>query len=129
MSDILTDIDLPHLRFPLYGIMNGCIAAGRLLLCGWLTFGKKARNMKASAPAWAFFKERLFKTYELKHTSMDAFISYLKNVRAEVRKVTWPTRRQATLLTVLVVAVSLLVAAYLGLFDFVLARLLDMFII
>jgi preprotein translocase subunit SecE len=60
---------------------------------------------------------------------MDAFISYLKNVRAEVRKVTWPTRRQATLLTVLVVAVSLLVAAYLGLFDFVLARLLDMFII
>jgi len=60
---------------------------------------------------------------------MDAFISYLKNVRAEVRKVTWPTRRQATLLTVLVVAVSVLVAAYLGLFDFVLARLLDMFII
>jgi preprotein translocase subunit SecE len=60
---------------------------------------------------------------------MDAFISYLKNVRAEVRKVTWPTRRQATLLTVLVVALSLLVAAYLGLFDFVLARLLDMFII
>jgi preprotein translocase subunit SecE len=60
---------------------------------------------------------------------MDAFISYLKNVRAEVRKVTWPTRRQATLLTVLVVAVSLLVAAYLGLFDFVLARLLVLFII
>jgi len=60
------NIDLSHLRFPLYRIMNGCRPAAVLLLCGWLTFGKKARNMKASAPAWAFFKERLFKNIRIK---------------------------------------------------------------
>lgn len=60
---------------------------------------------------------------------IDTFMTYLKNVRAEVRKVKWPTQRQATQLTVLVIAVSLLIAAYLGVFDFALARLLDVFVI
>lgn len=60
---------------------------------------------------------------------MEKLTTYLKNVRAEVEKVSWPTQRQAALLTVLVVIISLLTAGYLGLFDFVLSRALETFIL
>lgn len=56
-------------------------------------------------------------------------VTYLKNTRAEMEKVKWPTQRQTTLLTGLVVAVSFLTAAYLGVFDFILSRALEIFIL
>ena len=43
---------------------------------------------------------------------------YLKDVRAEMRHVTWPTRRQAIVYTAVVLVVSLLTAGYLGLLDY-----------
>jgi preprotein translocase subunit SecE len=49
---------------------------------------------------------------------------YLKEVRAEMRHVTWPSRRQAVLYTAVVVIISLATATYLGLWDYVLAALL-----
>jgi len=45
-------------------------------------------------------------------------IQYLKDVRAEMRHVSWPTRRQTVLYTVVVIAISLAAAVYLGLFDY-----------
>ncbi|MDE2213142.1 MAG: preprotein translocase subunit SecE [Patescibacteria group bacterium] len=42
---------------------------------------------------------------------------YFKQVRAEMRHVTWPSRRQTTIYTVVVIVVSLAVAIYLGLLD------------
>ncbi|HUD02733.1 MAG TPA: preprotein translocase subunit SecE [Candidatus Paceibacterota bacterium] len=45
--------------------------------------------------------------------------NYFKEVRAEMRHVTWPTRNQAIVYTVVVVAVSLATAVYLGLLDYV----------
>lgn len=45
--------------------------------------------------------------------------NYFKDVRAEMRHVSWPTRRQAVVYTGVVIAVSLATAVYLGLLDYV----------
>ncbi len=46
-------------------------------------------------------------------------INYFKDVRSEMRHVSWPTRSQATGYTLVVIGVSLATAVYLGLLDFV----------
>lgn len=48
---------------------------------------------------------------------------YLKETRAEINKVTWPTREQATRLTLIVLAVTAALAVVLALVDFVFAWL------
>ena len=46
-------------------------------------------------------------------------LNYLKEVRAELRHVSWPTRTQTIVYTLVVVAVSAAAAVYLGLWDYV----------
>lgn len=48
-----------------------------------------------------------------------SIMSYFKEVRAEMKHVSWPTRRLTVVYTVVVVGVSLGVAIYLGLLDFI----------
>ncbi len=43
--------------------------------------------------------------------------NYLQEIRAELKHVAWPTRRQTTNFTVLVIGISIFVAAMLGLLD------------
>jgi len=43
---------------------------------------------------------------------------YLKDTRSELRHVAWPTQLQTIVYTILVALISVGVAAYLGLFDF-----------
>jgi preprotein translocase subunit SecE len=50
--------------------------------------------------------------------------NYLKDVRAELKHVSWPSRSQAITYTVVVVAVSLFTAFYLGAWDFLFAALI-----
>lgn len=45
--------------------------------------------------------------------------SYFQETQAELRHVAWPTRTQTIVYTVLVIAISLFIALYLGLFDFI----------
>jgi preprotein translocase subunit SecE len=45
-------------------------------------------------------------------------INYIKEVIEEAKKVTWPTRKQAIFFTVTVLIISVAVAYYLGLLDF-----------
>lgn len=45
--------------------------------------------------------------------------NYFKEVRAEMKHVSWPTRRQAVVYTAVVIGVSLAIAAYLGILDYV----------
>lgn len=59
---------------------------------------------------------------------MDSFINYLKDTVAEMRHVSWPTNKQSVVYTVLVVVISVVVALYIGLFDFVFQRGLDWFV-
>ena len=44
---------------------------------------------------------------------------YFKEVRAELKHVTWPTRNQAIVYTIVVIVVSLATAIYLGLLDYI----------
>ncbi len=53
-----------------------------------------------------------------------SLVNYLKDTRAELKHVNWPTRRQAILYTIGVIVVSIVVAAYLGFFDYIFALIL-----
>ena len=51
---------------------------------------------------------------------------YVKQTRAEMTHVNWPTRQQTIRFTVLVILVSLATAALLGVSDFVFSKLLTL---
>jgi preprotein translocase subunit SecE len=55
----------------------------------------------------------------------DRVSSWLYDTRVELKKVVWPTREQAMNLTVLVIAVALAVAAFVGLVDAGLEKLIQ----
>ncbi|MES2134675.1 MAG: preprotein translocase subunit SecE [Patescibacteria group bacterium] len=50
---------------------------------------------------------------------MKRLVEYIKAVRSELTHVSWPTRNQAILYTLLVIAISIGVAVLLGAFDFI----------
>jgi len=43
---------------------------------------------------------------------------YIRDTRGELKHVSWPTRKQAIVFTVLTIILSVLLALYLGFFDF-----------
>lgn len=55
--------------------------------------------------------------------------TFLKEVKLEVKKVNWPTRSQTIRYTLIVLGISLAVAAFLGGLDFLFTRLLEKFIL
>jgi preprotein translocase subunit SecE len=59
---------------------------------------------------------------------MSQFINYLKDTYAELKHVSWPTNKQSVVYTVLVIVISIIVALYIGLFDFVFSKALDWFV-
>jgi len=59
---------------------------------------------------------------------MERFINYLKDTRAELKHVAWPTQRQAIIYTALVIGISILVAVFTGFFDFIFNTGLDWFV-
>lgn len=50
------------------------------------------------------------------------FINYLRDTRAELRHVTWPTKNEAINFTMIVIAISIGTGVFLGLLDFVFAK-------
>ena len=50
-------------------------------------------------------------------------VRFLRETRSELRKVVWPTRREALNMTAIVLGVTLLMAAGLGLVDWLLTKL------
>lgn len=50
-------------------------------------------------------------------------ISFLKEVRDELKKVVWPTRNEVIRLTSLVIVISLIVGFFLGGLDYVFTKL------
>jgi preprotein translocase subunit SecE len=51
------------------------------------------------------------------------FVSrYFRETVGELRKVTWPTRQEATSLTIVVLIVITLMSAFLGVLDFIYSR-------
>ncbi|OGN13848.1 MAG: preprotein translocase subunit SecE [Candidatus Yanofskybacteria bacterium RIFCSPHIGHO2_02_FULL_43_22] len=60
---------------------------------------------------------------------MEKLTQFLKEVRHELSKVIWPTKNQVIQYTIVVVAISLAVAIFLGLLDFIFEWLLNKFVI
>jgi len=54
---------------------------------------------------------------------------YIKDTKGELKHVSWPTRKQTIIFTTLVIIVSIFIAAFLGVFDFVFSGLLNKYII
>ncbi|OGN02994.1 MAG: preprotein translocase subunit SecE [Candidatus Yanofskybacteria bacterium RIFCSPHIGHO2_01_FULL_43_42] len=60
---------------------------------------------------------------------MEKVTQFLKEVRHELSKVSWPTKNQIIQYTAVVVAVSLATAVFLGLLDLMFEWLLNKFVI
>jgi len=48
----------------------------------------------------------------------NALVRYFKETRAELRKVSWPTREETRILTTIIVIVTVTMAIFLGLLDY-----------
>ncbi|MGH7141175.1 MAG: preprotein translocase subunit SecE [Minisyncoccia bacterium] len=55
-------------------------------------------------------------------------MEYLRQVRAEMRHVVWPTRQMTIVYTIVVIAISIGVAVYLGLLDYVFSLIIKRFV-
>jgi preprotein translocase subunit SecE len=52
---------------------------------------------------------------------------FLREVRAEMEKVTWPSRDEVRAATIVIIILVLILAAYIGAVDFVVSRVLGLF--
>jgi len=59
---------------------------------------------------------------------LSRLINYIKASQQELKKVVWPSKKEITRHTILVIGISLGVAAFLGLVDYVLSIILDIVI-
>ncbi|HNV45272.1 preprotein translocase subunit SecE [Candidatus Woesebacteria bacterium] len=59
---------------------------------------------------------------------LQAIKKYLLEVKTELGKTTWPDKKTTKNLSILVVVVSLLLALYIGFFDFILQELIALFV-
>ncbi len=55
-------------------------------------------------------------------------VQFLKEVKVEMKKVTWPTRQQTVKYTLIVIGISLGVAIFLGGLDYIFTWLLEKFV-
>lgn len=49
----------------------------------------------------------------------ERLVTFLKDARNELRKVVWPTRQETVRYTVIVIAISVGIALFLGAFDYI----------
>jgi preprotein translocase subunit SecE len=56
---------------------------------------------------------------------MSKITDYLKETRTELKHVIWPTRKQTFYYTLIVIVLSVVIAYYLGIFDFIFSQILQ----
>jgi preprotein translocase subunit SecE len=56
---------------------------------------------------------------------MNKIITYIKEARIELKKVIWPTKKEITRHTLIVIGISLATAAILGVFDYIFTKILE----
>ncbi|PIR02250.1 MAG: preprotein translocase subunit SecE [Candidatus Nealsonbacteria bacterium CG_4_9_14_0_2_um_filter_37_38] len=56
-------------------------------------------------------------------------ITFLKEVKLEIKKVNWPTRQETIRYTLIVIGISAAVAMFLGVLDFIFTTLLNKFVL
>lgn len=52
-------------------------------------------------------------------------LNYFKDVRSEMKHVSWPSRTQTIMYTIVVIVVSLVTATYLGLLDYAFSAIIQ----
>lgn len=55
-------------------------------------------------------------------------VDYIKETKSEIKHVSWPTKSQSIWFTIIVIVISLLTAFFLGFFDFIFSKGLEIFI-
>ncbi|MFA5009068.1 MAG: preprotein translocase subunit SecE [Candidatus Paceibacterota bacterium] len=60
--------------------------------------------------------------------SQNPIINFFREVGMEIKKITWPTRKEAIKYTFTVIVITLIVALFLGFFDFGFQQLLEKFV-
>jgi preprotein translocase subunit SecE len=60
--------------------------------------------------------------------SQNPIINFFREVGMEIKKITWPTKKEAIKYTFTVIVITLIVALFLGLFDFGFQQLLEKFV-
>ncbi len=60
---------------------------------------------------------------------LNKIITFLKEVRLEMKKVNWPTRKETVRYTLIVIGVSVVVSMFLGGLDFAFTTILNKFIL
>jgi preprotein translocase subunit SecE len=68
---------------------------------------------------------------EIRHVTKlkeNLIAKYLKETRAELQKVVWPSRKETTNLSLIVLAVMVVMSIGMGVIDFVFARLFSLII-
>ncbi len=58
-----------------------------------------------------------------------SLITYLKDTQGELKHVSWPTRNQAIVFTIVVVLISIFVSFFLGFFDYIFGLILNKFVL
>ncbi|MCP4669971.1 MAG: preprotein translocase subunit SecE [Desulfobacula sp.] len=87
-----------------------------------------ASTSKSAVVAGAVKKKPEKKIVESKTGEPNFFqraIEFLREVQIELKKVTWPTRKQTTGTTIVVIIFVFIVAAFLGVFDFGLSKIVQ----
>ncbi len=59
---------------------------------------------------------------------MNRIATFIREAREELKKVNWPTRKELIESTKVVIVASILLAAFIGLLDFVLTKLTNLII-
>lgn len=95
--------------------------------------GSTARDSLSSKSKPAAFSEPVKKKPEKKQVAakpkepnvFQKAIEFLTEVQIELKKVTWPTRKQTTGTTIVVIIFVFIVSAFLGIFDLGLSKLVQ----
>ncbi len=56
-------------------------------------------------------------------------VSFLKEVKLEMKKVNWPTKKETIKYTLIIIAVSIAVAVFLGGLDYIFSTILNKFVL
>ncbi len=59
---------------------------------------------------------------------MSKLVEYLKETKTELKHVIWPSRKQTFFYSAIVIALSIAIAYFLGIFDFIFGRGLEQLI-
>jgi len=57
-------------------------------------------------------------------SQINKLVQYIKDSKNEIKKVTWPNKKEVKQHTLLVIGISVATAAFLGLADYILSQLL-----